>query len=190
MSEIERLFLEPPADFASPTVAFHVAELDALTAYLFEELEGLGPAALAWQHAPGHNTIGMLLAHMAIVEVYWVQVGLLGHSQFDIASVIGIGMDDDGMPLPPGGAPPAALAGRGLAWYRDLVARARRYTTEQLRSLPEAALLTVRSRPRRDGGRREVDGRWVVFHIVEHFSGHAGQVLLVRHLQHDAGAGS
>jgi uncharacterized damage-inducible protein DinB len=186
LTGVERLFLAPPADFASRTVALHLAQLDALTSDLFGTLADVTAEDLQRQHAPGHNTIGMLLAHVAIVEVYWVQVGLLGRDSFDIEAVLGLGMDDDGIPLPPGGAPPAVLAGHDLAWFRDRVDLARRYAYEQLRGLGDAELGAVRSGTRRNGTRREFDGHWVLFHVVEHFAGHSGQILLLRHLQRDA----
>ncbi len=31
--------------------------------------------------------------------------------------------------------------------------------------------------------------RWVLYHMLEHFSGHYGQILLLRHLYRDAMAG-
>lgn len=187
MASVERLALRIPAGFASETAALHVAQLDALTSYLFDDLEGIGAAELARQQAPGFNTIGMLLAHMAIVEVFWVQAGILRRDPIDVAPVLGLGMDDDGMPLPAGGAPPETLAGRDLAWYRDLFGRARTYASAHLRGVHDAQLATVVERTRRDGTRQEFDGRWVLFHMVEHFAGHYGQVLLLRHLFRDGG---
>lgn len=187
---IERLILQPVSGFASETVALHVAQLDELTAYLWNDLADAGAAELAWSPGPGHNTIGMLLAHVALVEVFWVQTGMLGMDREDVSAVLGIGMDDDGMPLPPGGAPPAGLAGRDLAWYRGLLERARRHTHDRLRDVRDGDLATVHGRTRRNGERQEYNRRWVLFHMVEHLAGHYGQVLLIRHRYRDRGAGA
>ena len=45
---------------------------------LGECIEGVTTEDLAWQYAPGFNTVGMLLAHIALAEVHLVQVGIEG----------------------------------------------------------------------------------------------------------------
>src|SRR5437660_1740692 len=83
-----------------------------LSQRLRRELEGVTAAELEWQQALGMNTIGMLLAHNAIVEVLWSQVGVRGEA---VDTMAVLGLDDhagDGMPLPPGAPAPASLAGK------------------------------------------------------------------------------
>src|SRR5262245_1362340 len=106
-----REVLAMPTGFRSREAASFVAQLDDQSKRLTEGTRGLKAAALEWQPAPGLNTIGMLLAHIAIVEVFWTQVGPLGLSAYETESTLGIGVDDDGMPLAPGGGPPATLRG-------------------------------------------------------------------------------
>jgi len=79
--------------------------------------------------------------------VYWVQVGVLGFERPDVKSILAIGMDDDGMPVPPGGAPPSNLVGKDLAFYRGLMDRARAHTREHLRLLRDDAIDAVRTSP-------------------------------------------
>ena len=156
-------------------------QLDDQTRRLTEDTRGLTRAELEWQLAPGMNTIGMLLAHMAIVEVFWMQVGPLGLASYDSTGALGITMDDDGMPLAAHSRPPKGLAGRTLRFYDDLLARARNYVREVAATLTDADLDREVTRTRRDGQIEVVNLRWVFYHVLEHFAGHYGQILLLQH---------
>jgi uncharacterized damage-inducible protein DinB len=187
MPPIMRSVLPLPTDFRSPEVALHFAELEDQTRRLFEDLHDLTPEGLAWQPGPGRNTIGMLLAHLAIVEVFWIDIGVRGLAQTECESVLGLDFaTGDGMPLPADSAPPAHLNGRDLEWYRALLARSRAHVASHLRELDDAALAVERTRTRRDGHRQDYDTRWVLYHVVEHFAGHFGQTLLLRELHRSA----
>jgi len=96
--------------------------------------------------------------------------------------VIGISMDDEGMPLAAGALPAPALAGRGVAFFHDLLRRARENTKRVARTLTDEDLGREVPRPRPDGGTRVLDGAWVLYHMVEHTAGHFGQINLLRHL--------
>lgn len=183
----ERTVLTPSSGIASREVGWRKADLDDQLALLLEEIQGITPAELAWQMAPGMNTIGMLLAHLAIVEVFWVQIGLRGESE-DIVQVLEVGMDADGIPIAGDAAPPAGLAGRDLAWYRDLLDRARVYLAANLCDRDDAWLDQERTRTRRNGNTHTFDHRWVLYHLLEHFAAHSGQILLIRHAFRDARA--
>jgi uncharacterized damage-inducible protein DinB len=178
--------LSIPTEFRSREVGLFVAELDDQSRRLARDTRDLTPEELAWQPGPGTNTIGMLLAHIAIAEVYWMQVGPMARSEFDAPGVLGIGPDDDGMPLPAGGPPPATLAGKDLAFFDDLLERARTHTRRHAAPLADADLTRESSRVRDDGSRTTFTVRWVLYHILEHEAGHYGQILLLRHLYRDA----
>ncbi len=171
----------PESGYHSREVALFVAQLDDQLALLQHDTRELTPDALGWQPGPGMNTIGMLLAHIAIVEVFWTQAGPLRMKEFETDSVLGIGMDDDGMPIPEGSSPPANLAGKDLAYFDDLLARGRRYLKEHARAVQDTDLDFVVHRVRKDGTERRYTIRWVYYHLLEHFSGHYGQILLLRH---------
>ncbi len=94
--------LEVPAGFASPQVARFLWQMDEQRRGLLDGLAGIGAEELAWQPAPGMNTIGMLLAHVAYAEAHLAQVGLLGEPQGHAHDVVGITEEEEGMPLPPG----------------------------------------------------------------------------------------
>ena len=181
MATIEREVLVVPSGYACAEAASFIAQLDDQSERLRHDLEGITPAELAWQPAPGMNTIGMLLAHNAIVEVLWSQAGLLGQP-IDTAPVLGIdARDGDGMPLPAEGAPPAHLAGRALPYYLDLLERARAFAKQTAMRVTDADLERMRTRTRRNGQQEEFNERWVLYHMLEHFAGHYGQILLLRH---------
>lgn len=180
--EHTRRVIELPSGHRSEEGALFVAQLDDQSRRLREDTRGLEPAALAWQPGPGANTIGMLLAHVAIAEAAWMQVGIEGLERSDTEPVLGIGPDDDGMPLAAGAGPPAVLDGRDLAFFDDLLARARAHTVRVVRGLEPDAFGRERVITRRDGATFTTHPRWVLYHVLEHLAGHYGQINLLRHL--------
>lgn len=184
-SPIAKYHLPLPRGYAHPEAASFVAQLDDLSRRLWKDLAGVSAAELAWQPKRGTNTMGMLLAHMAIVEVFWMQRVTTGVDDAESRRVLGLGMDDDGMPLPPGGLPPRTLRGWSLDRFRALEARARAFTKRRARTLTASDLDRVFRADRPGGQRRSFGVRWSLYHVVEHTAGHYGQVLLLRHLHRD-----
>jgi uncharacterized damage-inducible protein DinB len=182
MSTQDRSVIQPLTGFRSQEVASFLAQMDDQSRRLFEGLDGATPDELRWQPYAGMNTIGMLLAHNAIVEVFWTKVALNQDQKPAIEPILGIGMDDDGMPLPEDGKPPAVLEGKDLAFYKGLLQKARAHVKETAASLSDADMEREVVRIRPNGDRRVFNLRWYLYHILEHFSGHYGQVLLLRHL--------
>ena len=178
---IETLIVPEPG-FASPTAALKLAEIADVHAKLERAIRELPPEALAWQPAPGSNTIGMLIAHIALNEVHLAQVGLRGERDGHVADVIGIGPDDDGLPIEQfGGRPPAALSGKPAVFFVDLLARALTHTRDAARLIHETTLGEEIVRPPRpDGSARVFDRRWILHHTVEHAPLHLGQVNTLR----------
>ncbi len=166
-----------------------LAQMDDQSRRLFEDLRGVTTAELRWQRKRGMNTIGMLLAHIAIVEVYWLMIAAGRMTEAAVRDVLRFGVDDDGMPLPPGKRPPAGLTGKTLAFYRGLLGRARAYARRTAGRWPDAEMERVVARRRRDGRMSSHNVRWILYHVVEHEAGHYGQILLLRHLYRDRGLG-
>jgi uncharacterized damage-inducible protein DinB len=188
MPKTEAYILEPAPGMKSSLVGLFLAQLDDQSKSLTEDTRGLTPDELAWQPAPGMNTIGMLLAHIALVEVAWIGAAAKGLDFFKIDE-LPVTWADSGMPLPPDAAPPAALRGKDLAFYDDVSARARAFTRKALAGLTDADLALRRSRIRRDGTEVHYNVRWALYHVVEHEAGHYGQVNLLRHQYRLARAG-
>lgn len=190
MPATELLLLKTAPRCRSKEVALQLGMLDDMTRRLFDEdLKGVTKGEMSWQSSPGHNTIGMLLAHLAVVEAYWTQVGVERIEMADVSGIIGIGMDDDGLPMPAGGAPPAGLNAKQLGWYRDMLKKSRKYVNAKWSRLTDADLKKRLTRKRKNGTRVVTDPRWVLYHVIEHFACHQGQILLIRHQYRDARAG-
>lgn len=174
--------LSPDPSCASRQVGWFLAQLEDQSQVLHKATRDLTTGELEWQPAPGVNTIGMLLAHIAVAEVHLGQVGVLGLADSDLPPVLGIAMEDDGIPLPPDGAPPSSLRAREAAFFDDLLERARRHTRKLLAPLTDADLTRRIERPRPDGGTRIFEVSWVLYHMLEHQAGHQGQISLLRRM--------
>lgn len=174
-----------PARGRSAVAMMWLAHLDDQTNLLANDLKAITPAELQWQPGPGMNTIGMLLAHLAIVEAIWVRVALQLEPYEVLPKLVGLDLQADGMPLKPAAAPPKGLAGRDFKYYLNLIRRARAHTKRALRGFSDADLPRSFLRTRRNGKRQRVTVGWILYHVAEHFSGHYGQILLLRHLYRD-----
>ena len=173
--------LAPPSGYASTHVASCVAGIEELRARLLDAVRALTPAELAWQPRPGANTIGMLLAHVAVAETHLGQVGLLGERDGHVHDVIGITVEDEGLPLAAGAPPSPALDGKDVAFFADLLARSGAHTRVAAIGVTDDVLdADIVRPPRADGTHRVFTRRWVLFHMIEHAAGHLGQVQVLR----------
>jgi len=177
-----------PAPGPSRLAMAWLAHLDDQTKLLAKDLKGITSAELEWQLRAGMNTIGMLLAHLAIVEMIWLNVAVQRPADEGLERTLGLTRDDDGMPNEQyGNKPPTKLEGRDLKYYLNLIRRARARTKRRVREFRDAELSRMFLRTRRDGKRQRVSQRWILYHVAEHFSGHYGQILMLRHLYRDRG---
>ena len=184
MTSPTRYAIAPGTGFRSREAALFVAQLDDQSRRLIEDTRALTAAALGWQPAPGQNTIGMLLSHVAHWEVFWTRMVLEDRPMpFEVRDVLGIASGDTGTPLPAGGRPPAALAGKDIAYFHGLLARARAHTCEIARELADPDLEREVTRQRPDGSQSTMTVRWALYHMLEHLAAHYGQVNLLKHLQ-------
>lgn len=183
MSPTLQTLLESPPGFRSETVGRFLWQMDEQRRRLLADTRGLTPETLGWQPAPGMNTIGMLLAHIAYAENHLTQIGLEGKATSDTGSAIGIREEEEGMPLAEGAPPSPALAGRDLEWFDGLLERSRAYTHRVATTLAESDLAREVRRPRPDGSERVFNVGWVLYHMLEHEAGHHAQINLLRHLE-------
>lgn len=172
-------------------VGLFAGQLDDQLRLLTGSVKDLTVAQLEWQYRPGMNTIGMLLAHLAVVDLWWAVIapkGMRPESEADAINlkVIGIRMDDDGLPLAKGGLHPATLKGKTAAQYLEMLNKARKAVHKELRTWDDKKLATTFIRKR---GKKsiKITHTWALYHLLEHFAGHYGQILLVKHLMRDAG---
>ena len=181
MSEVVKSLLRPAEGFRSREAASFYTQLEDQARILHESIQGMTAQELEWQPERGMNTIGMLLAHNAIVDVFWTQIAILGITETDSVPVLGITMDDDGLPLAPEAEAPANLRGKPVAFYEDLLTRGRAYVKEAWAKVSDADMDKEITRERPDGSRRILSVRWAMYHILEHYAGHRGQIQLLRH---------
>jgi hypothetical protein len=162
------------------------AALDDQLRRLREGVAGLEVRHLEWQERPGRNTIGMLLTHNALVEVFWLcvaprELSWDGGGKTLVQSTLGV--EDDGLPLPPDGVHPEYLRGFTNDRYLDILDCARRHAHEVMRGWRDTDLdLTYAV------GERTVTRGWTLYHVLEHFAAHFGQIGVVMHEMRDAGA--
>jgi len=175
-------FIAPMPGCRSAHVAMKLAELADVRGQLEAATRSLNPEQLAWRPSPDSNSIAMLLTHVALVEVHMSQVGLKGEPHNHVHHVLPITFDDDGIPIEKyGGQTPAAIAGKPIGFFAELLERAFAHTREACAELDDATLAEEIPRPPRpDGSYRVFDRRWVLHHLVDHLAQHMGQVQVLK----------
>ena len=168
-------------------VGLFAAQLDDQLCRLKEDLEGLSTEHLEWQPRPGMNTIGMLLAHLAVVELHWIIVAahelpLVPDRDVLLRRITGIGMRDDGLPLKEDGRHAQSLAGKSLDDYWKMMDAARAEVRRELRTWTDDQLETTYVL--RD---EQITRSYTLYHVLEHFASHYGQILMLEHMMRDAG---
>lgn len=163
-------------------VAWLLAQLDDSLGFLRARLSDVGVPELRWQLSPGSNTVGMLLAHLAVTEAYWLNVAPLERNTLDggdsvIRSIVGINTNDDGMPLPPDGKHPPALYSKDWGDYLGMIEKARIRTHEVTACWTDDTLSTTF---KHEG--QVICNGWVLYHLFEHYCSHLGQILQIRAL--------
>lgn len=173
----------------SREVASFLAQLDDQSRRMLADTASCNTAELAWQAKPGQNTIGMLLAHNALVEAFWLLVAARRCSPAEaiarLSAVMGVEFDLDGIPMPAAAKPPRGLAGWTMARYRKLHDRARAFAKRTARAWNDAYLDPSFRYVRMNGQVRILNVRWILYHVLEHQAGHYGQMLLLRHQYRD-----
>lgn len=173
------LIPDPTYDPASQRlIGIWAAQLDDQLRILEHLVAELEVADLEWQPRPGINTIGMLLAHLAVVEAFWMQA-VAGDEAEDADSVVrrtvGISMVDDGLPLAADGRHPRSLAGMSRDAYLGMLEAARRGTHDVLRSWSDQDLDQICALEE-----DTVSRSWIVYHVLEHFCCHLGQIRILK----------
>lgn len=157
-------------------------QLDDQLRLLRASLCDIGVEELQWQLSRGSNTVGMLLAHLAVTEAYWLNVApFKSTASVDedsiVCSIVGIRTNDDGMPLPPDGEHPTILWSKQWKDYYGMIQKARTRTHELTASWTDDEMAATF-----DLEGQMVSNAWVLYHLFEHFCSHFGQILQIRAL--------
>jgi len=168
-------------------VGLFAAQLDDLLRRLKRATEGMTVEQLEWQPHPGMNTIGMLLTHLALTEIWWLNVAAAGipakpEGEKILNGILGVEGIDDGLPLPPDGVHPAKLKGMALADYLGILDKARAAVHQALQEWVDGDLETMYALEDAKFSRS-----WMLYHVLEHFATHYGQMLMLKHMMRDAG---
>lgn len=169
-------------------VGLFAAQLDDQLKWLKKETKGLTVRQLEWQQRPGMNTIGMLLAHLALVEVWWIKLAPTGVAWDPDGKQLMqkiCGFEDDGIPLPADGKHPKYLKGYSLEQYLKVIAKVRSATHRELKTWRDRDLDKLYSLGKKK--KRSFSRRWTLYHVLEHFAAHFGQINLLKHMMRDAG---
>lgn len=166
-------------------VGLFVAQLDDQLKDLEKQVKGLAVKQLEWQQKPGMNTIGMLLAHLALVEYWWIKIAPAGipwepEGKKMIEKMCGF--EDDGIPLKKNGHHPDYLKWYSLEKYMKVFKKVRRSIKTELKSWNDRDLEKLYKL-----GSHQFSRKWTLYHVLEHFASHYGQILLLKHLMVDAG---
>ncbi|HYI15856.1 MAG TPA: DinB family protein, partial [Thermomicrobiales bacterium] len=118
---------------------------------------------------PGGNSIGTILAHVAIIETDWLYVEILEEDYpADLIALLPAEVRDGGGHL-------LATPGLPLARYLEALTAVRAKLVERVGALPPEDLYRVRSLPDYD-----VNPEWVLNHLVQHEAEHRAEVSLIR----------
>ena len=125
--------------------------------------------------------------HIVRVNDYWINIvakELPAEPDGEklLKKVTGINGDDDGLPLKKNGIHSKALKGYTLKQYLTMLRKARTSVHKELRTWRDKDLIKTYRRRKFD-----ISYEWTIYHVLEHFSGHYGQILLLKHLMQDAG---
>lgn len=135
-----------------------------------EILTDLPDHALGWEPAPGENSIGTLLYHIAAVEADWLYVEVLQQPSFspEIVALFPRDMRDEHARL---SVAEEATLGPHLARL-DAVRRA---LLDAFREMSLADFRRERNLPDYD-----VTPEWVLHHLIQHEAEHRGEIGLIR----------
>ena len=125
MREIQLQFPDGYDRKTQAIVGLFAAQFDDLSKKLKRAVEGLEVKHLEWQQTPGMNSVGMLLAHLALVEIWWIVVAAKEIPEKEerriVDEILGTPNLEDGMPLPADGKHPEVLKGLTLEDYLKML---------------------------------------------------------------------
>lgn len=160
----------PPLEGCDPTIGHVLAAFQDARARTLKTLAGLPPGALDARPAAGHNTIGALLYHIALVEASWVYEDVLGMTEYppDLAALFPHDSRDEQGLL-------SALHGEPLDYYLDRLAAVR----ERAIGVYRAMTVDDFRRPRYvqvEEDAYNVTPEWALYHLMQHEAEHRGQI--------------
>lgn len=136
------------------------------------------PETMTWRPRPGGPSMGAIILHMIVAELFWFEKCALGQplSDEDRKSILCDEIDVDAGIWPD---PPY----EPLSWYVQLQDGYRARTLEALKRWAPADTLV-------EGPDRQCSLRWIFGHVIQHESYHGGQIVMLYHMWKAANATS
>lgn len=161
------LIAEPPAGYP-PEIARWLWIFADTRMRTLEVIEGFDDARID-EPGPGGNSIGTILAHVALIEADWLYVDILGEDiPAELLAVLPPNDRDEERHL-------LATPGLPLARYLEALTVVRAHLIERVGALTVADLQRVRSLPDYD-----VSPEWVLHHLVQHEAEHRAEIGVIR----------
>jgi len=130
----------------------------------------LSEDAVVWQPHRGMHSIGAVMLHIILVEIFWFEHFVLGlpydPEEMKLLKAEETKVDDWCWPEPPR---------EPISWYFDLHDRIRARSLEGIKNWP-----TADSTKEHHGTQRTM--RWVLGHVIQHEAYHGGQAVLLNRL--------
>jgi uncharacterized damage-inducible protein DinB len=169
VDERRRLIAELPSEYP-PEIARWLWVFADTRRRTLEVLDGFDESRID-EPGPGGNSIGTILAHIAIIETDWLYVEILGEDYPDdlLALLPPDVRDEQGHLLATPGVP--------LADYLHMLTAVRARLVERVGALSPEDLYRVRSLPPYD-----VNPEWVLNHLVQHEAEHRAEISITRAL--------
>jgi uncharacterized damage-inducible protein DinB len=134
-----------------------------------------GPGVTTWRPRPGGQSIGAIILHMIIAELFWFEIVALDReidpADKELLKWDEIDVDEGAWPDVPS---------EPLSWYLELHDRYRARTLEALKEWPSSETLKELH-----GRKRSM--RWVLGHVVQHEAYHGGQIVMLYDLWKNRG---
>ena len=167
----EQLIIEPLAGY-EPEIGQALWMLEDTRRRTLKTLDGLDPAALDWMPSGGHNTIGALLYHIAVIEADWLYVEVLETAfPSEIEALFPYAVRDDAQLL-------SAVRGVPLDEHLARLAAVRRALLTAFQNMRLEEFQRVRHFP----DQYDVTPAWVLHHLMQHEAEHRGQIGELRSL--------
>ncbi len=161
------LIAEPPAGYP-PEIARWLWVFADTRRRTLEALEGLDESRID-EPGPGGNSIGTILAHVAVIETDWLFVEILEEDYpADLIALLPPEVRDEQGHL-------MATPSLPLSRYLEALRAVRARLVERVGALPPEDLYRVRSLPDYD-----VNPEWVLNHLVQHEAEHRAEIALIR----------
>ncbi len=162
-----RLIAEPPAGYSAEIARWLWVLADTRQRTL-GVLDGLDDSRLD-EPGPGGNSIGTILAHVAVIETDWLYVEILGEDYpVELLALLPPDVRDaEGHLL--------ATPGLPLARHLEALNAVRIQLVERVGALLPEDLRHVRSLPDYD-----VSPEWVLHHLVQHEAEHRAEIAVTR----------